>query len=47
MTNHLVPLFERGALAPVVHAEMPMTACADAHVRMERDENVGKIVLRW
>jgi hypothetical protein len=26
---------------------MPMTACADAHARMERDENVGKIVLRW
>jgi NADPH2:quinone reductase len=46
-TAYLVPLFERGALAPVVYAEMPMTACAEAHVRMERDENVGKLVLRW
>ena len=46
-TTHLVPLFERGALAPVVFAVMPMTACADAHARMERDENVGKLVLAW
>jgi NADPH:quinone reductase len=46
-TTRLVPLFERGALAPVIDQIMPMTACADAHARMERDENVGKIVLRW
>jgi hypothetical protein len=31
----------------VIDQVMPMTACADAHARMERDENVGKIVLRW
>lgn len=46
-TTRLVPLFERGLLAPVIDQIMPMTACADAHARMERDENVGKIVLRW
>lgn len=46
-TTRLVPLFERGLLAPVVDQVMPMTACAEAHARMERDENVGKIVLRW
>ncbi len=46
-TTRLVPLFERGLLAPVIDRVLPMTACADAHARMERDENVGKIVLRW
>jgi NADPH2:quinone reductase len=46
-TTRIVPLFERGVLAPVIDQIMPMTACADAHARMERDENVGKIVLRW
>lgn len=43
----LVPMFERGLLAPVIDVVMPMTACADAHARMEQDQNVGKIVLRW
>lgn len=43
----LVPLFERGLLAPVIDAVLPMTACADAHARMERDETVGKLVLTW
>ncbi|MBZ0231082.1 MAG: zinc-binding dehydrogenase, partial [Deltaproteobacteria bacterium] len=46
-TARLVPLFERGLLAPVIDRILPMTACADAHARMERDENVGKIVLAW
>ena len=46
-TARLVPLFERGRLAPVIDAMLPMTACAEAHDRMERDQNVGKLVLRW
>lgn len=43
----LVPLFERGALRPVVDTVLPMAQCADAHARMEANANVGKIVLRW
>jgi len=43
----LVPLFERGLLAPVVDAVLPMSACAEAHARMERDDTVGKLVLAW
>ncbi len=43
----LVPMFEAGLLAPVVDTVLPMTACAEAHAHMERDENVGKLVLRW
>jgi putative PIG3 family NAD(P)H quinone oxidoreductase len=43
----VVPLFERGLLRPVIDQILPMTACADAHARMEANENVGKLVLRW
>ena len=46
-TARLVPLFERGLLAPVVDTVLPMAACAEAHARMERDDTVGKLVLRW
>ncbi len=47
LATRIVPLFERGLLRPVVDIVMPMAACADAHARMERDENVGKIILAW
>jgi putative PIG3 family NAD(P)H quinone oxidoreductase len=43
----LVPLFARGILRPVVDRVLPMRELAAAHARMEADENVGKIVLRW
>lgn len=46
-TARLVPLFERGALRPVIDAVLPMAACAEAHARVERDDNVGKVVLAW
>ena len=43
----MVPLFERVALRPVIDVVLPMTACAEAHARMEADLNVGKILLTW
>jgi NADPH:quinone reductase-like Zn-dependent oxidoreductase len=43
----LVPLFERVLVRPVIDRLMPMSALADAHARMEADDNVGKLVLRW
>lgn len=43
----VVPLFERGALRPVVDCVLPMSDIAEAHRRMERDQSFGKIVLRW
>lgn len=46
-TAHIVPLFERGALKPVIDQILPMTDVALAHRRMEQNQNVGKIVLRW
>lgn len=45
--RHVVPLFERGALAPVLGARYPMSAAADAHRRMRSNDLVGKLVLEW
>lgn len=40
------PLFEQGALAPQIDRVYPLAEVRDAHERMERNENLGKIVLR-
>ena len=42
-----LPLFEAEKLKPVVDEVMPMSAIAEAHARMERNETFGKLVLRW
>jgi len=42
-----LPLFESGKLKPVIDVVLPMDQIAQAHTRMEQNENVGKIVLRW
>ena len=41
----VVPLFESGALRPVIHVRMPLTSVAEAHAMMEANANVGKIML--
>lgn len=43
--NHAWPLFEDGALAPVMDRVFPLAAAAAAHARMEAGEHIGKIVL--
>ncbi len=45
--RHVVPLFERGDLKPVLGARYPMSAAADAHRQMRSNDLVGKIVLEW
>lgn len=45
--RHLIPLFQSGALAPVVDAVLPMKEAREALARMARNETVGKLVLRW
>ena len=45
--RRVVPLFESGAIRPVVGDVMSMAEIAKAHQRMERDETFGKIVLAW
>lgn len=41
----VLPLFESGALAPVIDSRFPLDRVADAHRRMDANENVGKILL--
>lgn len=41
----LLPWFERGELAPVVGATMPLAELGAAHERLERREVFGKLVL--
>lgn len=45
--THALPLLESGRLDPVIDEVVPMARAADAHTRMEANENVGKIVLSW
>jgi NADPH2:quinone reductase len=45
LATHVWPLFESGAIKPVIHAEFPLERAADAHRMMEASEHVGKIVL--
>jgi NADPH2:quinone reductase len=46
-TRAVIPLFERGAVKPIVDCVLPMSEVAEAHRRLERDQTFGKIVLRW
>jgi putative PIG3 family NAD(P)H quinone oxidoreductase len=45
LEKHLVPLFESGALKPVVDRVLPLAKAADAHRAMQDNETFGKIVL--
>jgi putative PIG3 family NAD(P)H quinone oxidoreductase len=45
--RHLLPLFRSGALRPVVDAVVPMARIREALERMERNDSVGKLVVRW
>lgn len=41
----MLPLFESGALRPVIDRRFPLAEIADAHAHMEANANVGKIVI--
>jgi putative PIG3 family NAD(P)H quinone oxidoreductase len=43
--RHVVPLFESGALQPVVDRVLPLEQAADAHRAMHASDTFGKIVL--
>ncbi|HSR41867.1 MAG TPA: zinc-binding dehydrogenase, partial [Longimicrobiales bacterium] len=45
--NRVVPLFERGALEPVIHGFFPPEEAGSAHAAMEGNENFGKLILEW
>jgi len=43
----VLPLFESGALKPVIEDVVPMAEIQRAHARMESDDLFGKLVLAW
>lgn len=44
-SRHVVPLIERGAIAPVVDRVMPLEEAAAAHAYVASNESFGKVVL--
>jgi NADPH2:quinone reductase len=45
LREHVWPLLESGAVAPVVHATFPLRDAAEAHRVMESGAHIGKLVL--
>lgn len=46
-SEHVLPLFEAGRIAPVVDRVLPFAEIRAAHELMESNQTFGKIVLRW
>ena len=44
-TQEVVPLFDTGALSPVIDSRYPLADAPDAHRRLESNETVGKVLL--
>ncbi|MCM3290330.1 NAD(P)H-quinone oxidoreductase [Paenibacillus sp. MER 180] len=38
--------FERGSIKPIIDTSYPLEKVSEAHVRMERNQNAGKIILK-
>jgi len=45
LQNQIVPLFEKGLLKPTIDKIYPLSAAAEAHEHMGKNQNFGKIVL--
>lgn len=45
--RQVLPLFARGALAPVVDAVLPMQQAGEALSRLQHNRTFGKLVLEW
>jgi len=43
--RHVVPLFARGALRPIVDRVLPLAKAGEAHTVMQSNETFGKVVL--
>lgn len=44
-TREMLPLFDRGLLAPVIDSRFPIDRIAEAHQHMEANANIGKILI--
>ena len=47
LERHVVPLFERGLLKPIVDEVVPFPEVRRGFERMQQNQSFGKIVLRW
>jgi NADPH2:quinone reductase len=47
LRQHVWPLIESGQIKPVIHSAFPAAEAAKAHVLMESNQHIGKIVLTW
>jgi NADPH2:quinone reductase len=47
LQSQVWPLIEQGAIRPVIHSVFPAAQAAQAHVLMESNQHIGKLVLRW
>ncbi len=47
LRKHVWPLLESGAIKPVIFKTFSAADAADAHVLMESNQHIGKIVLTW
>ena len=45
LSSKVVPLFDSGALRPIIYQILSFEDCEKAHSIMESDENIGKIIL--
>jgi len=45
--SRVLPWFQTGALRPVIDRVYPVEAAAEAHWRVEENQNFGKVLLRW
>jgi putative PIG3 family NAD(P)H quinone oxidoreductase len=45
LRQNVWPLFESGAVTPVIHATFPLRSAAEAHRVMDSSEHIGKLVL--
>ena len=43
--QHVWPLLERGAVAPIIHETFPLERASEAHDLMESSTHIGKIIL--
>lgn len=43
--EEMLPLFDQGALVPVIDSRFPLERIAEAHSHMERNANIGKILV--
>ena len=47
LRQHVWPLIAAGKIKPVIHSTFAAANAADAHVLMESNQHIGKIVLTW